>query len=458
MKLILKIIILQVFWYFAVVYGPEHELTAIIVAYLIVMADIAINKRDELGKHVFALAFFVIYGAVQDGLANYLKLVRTDSLLPIWLNSLWVVFIAYYGDVFNKFAKLKVYVLSAIGALGGVLAFYSGAKLSPGLEVINHYYYSYIALSWGLFFPLSLKIYYEGFIWNKLLDISIYYSFDLDGFKRHQKNWKNFDEQLVFSKSSALITGGTSGIGLETARVLKENGIKCFVTGRSERKGESAKAQGLEFIQCDMSDWNQVKKLSQSVGEIDYLVLNAGGMPDAFEKNAQGIESQFASQLMGHYLLLKLLYKSNSLSKVVWVTSGGMYLRKLDLKSIFEDPNYDKVATYANVKRAQVTLLPKLKEEFSSTVVNAMHPGWVNTPGVQTAIPGFFDKMQTRLRTPRQGADTILWLLSDSSVNTSGNLYFDRKKVKTHFFWFTKASDKKADELFNIVNDSIAKG
>ncbi|MDC1175670.1 hypothetical protein OAT67_09740, partial [Bacteriovoracaceae bacterium] len=182
----------------------------------------------------------------------------------------------------------------------------------------------------------------------------------------------------------------------------------------------------------------------------DYVVLNAGGMPDKFQTNDKGVELQFASQLFGHYFLIKKLKEKNKLkegAKIVWVTSGGMYLASLDLKTIFENPKYDKVATYANVKRAQVTLLPYFKKEFPNQTVTAMHPGWAETPGVSSAIPEFDKKMKGKLRTPLQAADTILWLLGTKDTIQSGELYFDRRKVKKHFFWFTKKSDKEREHL-----------
>jgi dehydrogenase/reductase SDR family protein 12 len=186
-------------------------------------------------------------------------------------------------------------------------------------------------------------------------------------------------------------------------------------------------------------------------------------MPESFIKNAEGVELQFASQLCGHYFLIKKLKgrkKLNKDSKIIWVTSGGMYFSNLDLEIIFEDPNYDKVKVYANVKRAQVTLLDHLKMEFKDQTVTAMHPGWANTPGVSSSIPKFDKKMKGKLRTPLQGADTILWLLSTKERVESGMLYFDRKLVRKHFFWFTKVSEKKYKKLLerldSLYNDLIA--
>jgi hypothetical protein len=103
------------------------------------------------------------------------------------------------------------------------------------------------------------------------------------------------------------------------------------------------------------------------------------------------------------------------------------------------------------VKRAQVTLLPFFKKEFPEHTVIAMHPGWAATPGVDESLPGFSKIMKGRLRSPLQGADTILWALSSKKPIESGALYFDRQKVGAHKFWFTKKSSKQSDELQNLL-------
>jgi dehydrogenase/reductase SDR family protein 12 len=238
---------------------------------------------------------------------------------------------------------------------------------------------------------------------------------------------------------------------------LAKHNVNVLVTGRDEVKGkETCKEHSyLSFTQMDMANWNDIGKIVDNSNELDYVILNAGGMPISFLKNAHDVEMQFSSQLFGHYFLIKKLKESGKLkmgAKIVWVTSGGMYFSNLDLNKIFEDDNYNKVKTYANVKRAQVTLLPFLKKEFNKQVITCMHPGWVETPGVSSSIPEFDKKMKGKLRTPLQGADTILWLLGSKEDNiVSGELYFDRRIVKKHFFWFSKASDKKLPSLVSIL-------
>ena len=293
---------------------------------------------------------------------------------------------------------------------------------------------------------------------DKLLDASLFWSFDHSGFVRHAKA---FDETYQFpSGAKALITGGTSGIGAATALELANFGVDVTVTGRDQKKAISftKNHSGLKFLELELSDWDRIGEAALNVDALDYLVLNAGGMPERFETNAQGVELQFASQLFGHYILSKKLQGLGKLKpkcRIVWVTSGGMYLKALDLSTIFTNEGYDKVSTYANVKRAQVTLLPFFKNEFPEQVVTAMHPGWAQTPGVKESIPVFNRLMKGRLRTPLEGADTILWLLGTKKHISSGGLYFDRRKVTEHLLSFTKKSEDKKTELEGLLRDSL---
>ncbi len=283
---------------------------------------------------------------------------------------------------------------------------------------------------------------------NKFLDSSIFWSFDESGYLRHERG---FHENYHFKKDSrALITGGTSGIGEAAALELASHGVNVIVTGRRIYQSEEL----LDFKKLDLSEWSEFDSFVENIQAIDYLVLNAGGMPEHFQTNKEGVELQFASQLFGHYILAKKLLAARKLKKgarIVWVTSGGMYLKALDTKTIFKNARYDKIDNYANVKRAQVTLLPFFQQEFPLQLVTAMHPGWAATPGVAESMPKFSNFMKGRLRSPLQGADTILWLLSTKQETPSGGLYFDRQKVSPHFFKFTQKSSEYAQGLQNLL-------
>lgn len=294
--------------------------------------------------------------------------------------------------------------------------------------------------------------------YEKLLDYSIYFSFDRTGYLRHKKSFGPIDH-LALKGKVAIVTGGTSGIGLEVVNFLKQSDSKVYSSSRSADPNKSSVDHHL--VSLDMSCFRSIKKFCDEVSEkVDFLVLNAGGMPDRLEINEYGIESQYASQVIGHYLMFRLLFEQKKLNencRVIWTASGGMYLTKFDEKFIKgEKLPYDKVATYANAKRAQVILNKMIAKEYG-VFQAVMHPGWVDTPGVRTAIPDFFEFTKKRLRNPSEGADTINWLIGANEVLPSGELWFDRKVRKKVVFPWTKNSKEECESILRFCESIYEK-
>ena len=103
-------------------------------------------------------------------------------------------------------------------------------------------------------------------------------------------------------------------------------------------------------------------------------------------------------------------------ARVITVSSGGMYTQRLDVDALgTPSMPFDGVRAYANAKRAQVVLNERWSKHLgaSGVVFHAMHPGWADTPGVRESLPRFHALMGPLLRTPCQGADTIVWLAGD---------------------------------------------
>ena len=288
---------------------------------------------------------------------------------------------------------------------------------------------------------------------NTLLDKTVIFSFDRSGFERHSKSFE--DLPVAKPLGRVLITGGTSGIGKACADFLLDHGNQCLVTGRDPRKFESK--AGLVSQSLDLSNWEEVVSFAKNIELVDHLVLNAGGMPDEHRENAQGCEYQAASQLVGHLLLFETLHRLGKLregAKIITVSSGGMLLKKLDLETLFQTSRYDKVAQYANVKRAQVIMTDILATRYRQYHFSAMHPGWVATPALEQALPGFFSFFKKRLRTHYQGADTILWLLYSNEIS-SGKFWFDRSMANAHPLSFTNSTESDRQSLAGQVDQEI---
>lgn len=453
---IIKFILLQSLWFILVLYGNNLGSLSFVVGLLCYILNFYwIRKVISLGHYLFCAFSFLLYGFIQDFGASKLELIDySTSYPPSWLGALFLVFLCYYGDIFDYLSRLSLPVQALLGFWGGGFAYYSGAQLAE-LTILSPLYYLYIALGWSVFFPLSLRIFYKGLGFHLLLDASIYYSFDRRGFLRHKKKFP--PELLEFNSNSyCLITGGSSGIGKALGESLKGK-LGVIITGRNETKGfRAAKEINAQFKKLDMENWQEIESFVQRLPVLDYLVLNAGAMPDKLLKHDSGIESQMASQLFGHYYLLKSIVLRNKLAakaRVIWVTSGGMYLAPLDLKKVMADKikKYDKMATYANVKRAQVDLLEFFAQEFSDYSVVAMHPGWVDTPALSGAMEDFYKSLGQNLRTPQEGADTIYWLMGSKNLPQSGKLYFDRARVRKHYFPHTFLFNDKAESLYKLL-------
>ncbi len=298
-----------------------------------------------------------------------------------------------------------------------------------------------------------------GFL-NRLLDRTVVMSFGSSGFRRHSKLFADdFNRDLKGKR--VLVTGGTGGIGLSVAQTLSDLGAQITITGRNAEKGEQQRTDSVEFVQLDMADWKALKKFCDESSGYDHLVFNAGGMPEKLGHNDFGKELQVASQLYGHYIVMNCLQDQNKLAegaRIVWVSSGGMYLKPLDLKNLDSPSEYDKVTVYANVKRAQVTLVEELANDpkWDDCAITAMHPGWVATDGVKGSIPRFYKLTRSILRKPEEGADTINWLVASKKAPESGKFYFDRSAVSPYISSKSIPSENKRSILLDKLHQAYS--
>ena len=135
---------------------------------------------------------------------------------------------------------------------------------------------------------------------------------------------------------------------------------------------------------------------------------------------------------------------------MLWVTSGGMYAQPLRLDDLqYEYGEYSGTAAYARTKRMQVALAREWGERLagSGIVVHSVHPGWADTPGLAESLPRFKALARPLLRSPEQGADTIVWLAAaDQPSSSSGRFWHDRRERPTHYAGRTRegAADRRA--------------
>lgn len=293
---------------------------------------------------------------------------------------------------------------------------------------------------------------------DRALDASIVFSFDRTGFRRHARAFAPGDLDVRLDGQVVVLTGGTSGIGLAAARELARLGAALRLLGRDPARGRAAvEALGggdHRFDPVDVADLAAVRAWAAALPEprVDRLIHCAGLLPPARSTTRDGLELCFAAHVVGPHLLTALLEpRLGPGARVLLVSSGGMYTQRLTLE---EPAPYDGVVAYARTKRMQVVLAELLAERLRGrAVVHAMHPGWADTPAVRTALPRFWRLTRRILRTPAEGADTLVWLAAAAAPGaTTGGFWFDRRPAPTHLRAGTRESELDRARFLEAVD------
>ena len=264
-----------------------------------------------------------------------------------------------------------------------------------------------------------------------------------------------------------VITGATSGLGRAAVMRWRASGATVEVVARDPAKARQlSDSLGVRVTLADVGDLEDVARAAGELrgrhGRIDALVHNAGSLDSVRSETSQGLERTIATHLVGPLrLTAELLPVLGRDSRVVWVSSGGMYTEPLEVSALEMPPAvWDGVRAYARAKRAQVTLAELLAERLAprGVAVHAMHPGWADTPGVARSLPRFRAILGPALRTPDQGADTMVWLASAApELLGSGRFWLDRHPRSTHLSGRTRRADTPAERR-RLWDLALAKG
>ncbi|XP_078178033.1 short-chain dehydrogenase TIC 32 B, chloroplastic-like [Carex rostrata] len=270
-------------------------------------------------------------------------------------------------------------------------------------------------------------------------------------------------EGIDASKLTAIVTGGASGIGLETARVLALRGAHVIIAARNMEAASNAKALILEktpkarvdTIKLDLSSLKSVRTFADEFLSMDLplnlLINNAGIMFCPFQLSKDGIELQFATNHLGHFLLTNLLLeKMKSTAK-----NTGIEGRIVNLSSIAHHHTYDKgicfeqlndptvysdKKAYGQSKLANILhakeLSRRLRKEGANITVNSVHPGLIMTNLMRHSL--FVMKMLKVFtymcwKTVPQGAATTCFVATNPSLKGVTAKYFsDCNEQKTN--------------------------
>ncbi|XP_072259504.1 dehydrogenase/reductase SDR family member 12 [Pyxicephalus adspersus] len=283
------------------------------------------------------------------------------------------------------------------------------------------------------------------------------------------------DLQVDVTGKSYMITGANSGIGKATALAIAKRGGTVHLVCRSKDRAEEAQKeiitssgnQNVLVHLLDMSNPKEIWEFAEKFkteNRLNVLINNAGCMVNQRELTEDGIEKNFATNVLGTYILTRALLpalKHEEDARVVTVSSGGMLVQKLDVSDLqFETSTFDGTMVYAQNKRQQVILTEQWAKSYSKIHFSVMHPGWADTPAVRSSMPDFYEKMKNRLRTEEQGADTVVWLaISPAAIKNASGLFFqDRKPVSTHLpLASTHSSHGDEEKLLQILQDMSLK-
>lgn len=275
---------------------------------------------------------------------------------------------------------------------------------------------------------------------------------------------------------TALITGGSAGLGKITAKELAKQGYHVIIAARDQAKGDAVVAQikaelpesSAEFLSVDMSSYDDVRALCTDIktrfDHIDRLILNAGLFTSHIRINDAGHEYMFAATYMGHFLmtheLLPLLKKSEAARIVVTSSVAHWAGNILDfMKTIENPPKGDRAMLkqfllYGRSKLANILFVNGLVKRLEGKKIQvfAFHPG-----GVKSEFYRQFPDVVTKIIFPflvseEKGADTQIFLATDPNLTATGGHWCRRKP---DFRSPSAKSDKLTEQLWEYSEKAL---
>ncbi len=248
---------------------------------------------------------------------------------------------------------------------------------------------------------------------------------------------------------TVLVSGATSGIGLEASVTFARLGARLVMVGRDEGKTSRTVAEvrrrsgsgAVDWLLCDFSSQAQVRRLGEGFraryDRLHVLVNNAGTVFTKRTLTEDGIESTFAVNYLGPFLLTNLLLevlRASAPARVIMVSSTGHYGGTLDFNDLGFEHGYQIMRAYGRSKLALVLFTRELAKRLEGTgvTVNALHPGavatsiWNRAPSYTRPI--FALAKRLLMISPAAGAETIVYLATSPEVEGKTGLYFDKNR------------------------------
>ncbi len=244
-----------------------------------------------------------------------------------------------------------------------------------------------------------------------------------------------------------VVTGVSAGLGIETARALAAHGAHVVGTARDLAKAEAATAGvrqaaaahggAFELVELDLAHLQSVGRCAQTLLDqgalLDVIIANAGVMATPFGKTADGFETQFGTNHLGHFVLInRLAPLIRPGGRVVMLSSAGHRIANVDL----HDPNfaqtaYDALIAYGRSKTANSLFAVGFDQRHWQRGVRAtaVHPGAIQTELARHMEPGALENFTFQYKTIPQGAATSVWAAVVASAEAIGGRYCENCHV-----------------------------
>src|SRR5271156_1285289 len=256
-------------------------------------------------------------------------------------------------------------------------------------------------------------------------------------------------EGFNLSGKRVLVTGVSAGLGVETARAVIAHGGTVVGTARDLEKARHALAAALppgapvELVEADLASLSSVRKAANELLEqgqpFDVIIANAGVMACPQGKTADGFETQFGTNHLGHFVFVnKLIPLLKPGGRIVTLSSAGHQISDVDLGDPnFERTEYQPFLGYGRSKTANILYAVALDSRLKGRGIRAasLHPGGIQTELGRHLTPELMDQIRTRMsqglkdpsafrfKTVPQGSATSVWAGFVASADAVGGHY-----------------------------------
>lgn len=265
-------------------------------------------------------------------------------------------------------------------------------------------------------------------------------------------------EQAMLENKVIVITGATSGIGFAAAKELAQKGAVVIGVGRSPERSQSAQEKikatsphgQVKFMLADLSSQQQIRQLAVEISEwlqkvgvakIDVLVNNAGMVTTWYTATEDGYETQFAVNHLAPFLLtheLMPFLEAAPEARILTVSSNSHRRMRIKWRDVMLRRSYNTLLAYKQSKLANVLFSAEFNRRFAESTslrAYAIDPGLVNTDiglkGTGGIVRWVWERRQKGGTTPEKGAETVVFLALDPSVNGSQEVYWKDCRVVT---------------------------